>query len=70
MVVWRKGNKAAVKFTITPYPDVDIGTEVNCGFTLCYGYVNTMASLDQKEPVRVDLQVKIYLTPGNIVGNE
>lgn len=70
VVVWRKGNKAAVRLTITPNASLPLGSPVVAGFVLGYGYVNTMASLEQKEPQRVELQVKVYLTPGNTVGNE
>lgn len=70
IVVWRKGNKAAIKLTVTPYKDSKPGTPVLFGFTLCYGYVNTIAALEQKEPQRVDLEVKVYITPGVIEEKE
>lgn len=67
VVVWRKGNKAAVKLMLTPDKELSVGDKVLCGFTLCYGYVNTMVTV---EPARVDLQVRIYLALGNVVGDD
>lgn len=66
-MVWRKGNKAAVKFTLTPDFSLAVGDSVFCGFMLCYGYVNTMVTV---EPSRVELQVRIFLAPGKVVGVE
>ncbi|XP_046667952.1 dynactin subunit 4 [Homalodisca vitripennis] len=66
VVVWRKGNKAAVRFTLTPDSTLAVGDPVLCGFVLCYGYVNTMVTV---EPARVELQVRIYLAPGNVCGD-
>lgn len=65
--MWRKANKAAVKLILTPKKELTVGDKVLCGFTLCYGYVNTMVTA---EPARVDLQVRIYLAPGKVVGDE
>ncbi|KAL1139541.1 hypothetical protein AAG570_006524 [Ranatra chinensis] len=68
VVVWRKGNKAAVKFSITPFSDIKPGTEVLFGFCLDYGYVNTMPILEPRQPQRTEMQVKVYLSPGKTCG--
>lgn len=71
VVVWRKSNKAAVKFSITPDKTLASNEEVKCGFVLGYGYVNTMAALEgHKEPQRVELQVKVLLSLGTVVSDE
>lgn len=68
VVVWRKANKAAVKMVVVPQ-DLAIETgEVLVGFVMKYTYLNTMATLEQKEPQKVDLKVKVFINVGKIVG--
>lgn len=58
LVVWRKGNKAVIRLHVTPCND----EPTVIGFVLQYGYVNTIATLDNKIPQKVDLKVQLYLT--------
>ncbi|XP_014244837.1 dynactin subunit 4 [Cimex lectularius] len=69
VVVWRRGNKAAIKFTITPDKSLEKGTEVIFSFSLEYSYINTMATLESKQPQRSELQANVFVNPGQIVGN-
>ncbi|KAJ9580168.1 hypothetical protein L9F63_004185, partial [Diploptera punctata] len=69
VVIWRKANKAAVKMTVVPQQLATENGEVLIGFVMQYTYINTMATLEQKEPQKLDLRVKIYLNIGKVVGN-
>jgi dynactin-4 len=64
--VWRKANKAAVKMAVVPLDSSAEAGEVLVGFVMKYTYVNTMATLEQKEPQKADLKVKIFITVGKI----
>ncbi|GLG98099.1 Dynactin subunit 4 [Gryllus bimaculatus] len=70
IVVWRKANKAAMKLVITPEEDISEGRDVIVGFVMHYTYINTMATqlLEQREPQKVNLKVKLYITVGKVVG--
>ncbi|XP_078036782.1 dynactin subunit 4 [Augochlora pura] len=72
LVVWRKGNKTVIKIHVTPYKSLE-GNKKNepiiIGFVMQYEHVNTITTLENKTPKKLDLKVKLYLTPGNIVGN-
>ncbi|KAF6216600.1 hypothetical protein GE061_000944 [Apolygus lucorum] len=68
IVVWRKGNKAAVKFIITPDDGLQPGTDVIFSFALEYGYVNTMQTVEVKQPQRAEMQVNVFIAPGKILG--
>ncbi|PSN52092.1 hypothetical protein C0J52_03897 [Blattella germanica] len=69
IVVWRKANKAAVKMAVIPQKSASDNGEVLIGFVMQYSYINTMATLEQKEPQKVDLKVKVFLNIGKVVGN-
>ncbi|KAK9506247.1 hypothetical protein O3M35_008217 [Rhynocoris fuscipes] len=66
IVVWRKGNKAAIKFAITPDKLLEQDEEIIFGFSLEYGYVNTMPTLEQRQPQRTEMQVNLYINPGKV----
>ncbi|XP_049804176.1 dynactin subunit 4 [Schistocerca nitens] len=71
VVVWRKANKAAVKLVVIPTEESKTHDgEVVVGFLMQYTYVNTMATLEQKEPQKVTLKVKIYVTLGKTAISE
>lgn len=69
VVVWRKANKAAVKMVVVPQTSAAEAGEVHIGFVMKYTYVNTMATLEQKEPQKIDLKIKIFLNAGKTVGS-
>lgn len=69
IVVWRKGNKVALKMKITPRKESKAGQDCVFGFSMEYGYVNTMPTLEQKQPQRAEIQVNLYITPGPIIGS-
>lgn len=68
IVIWRKANKAAVKLVVTSHSDLSEGSEVIVGFEMHYTYVNTIAALEQKEPQKVDLKVKVFINVGKTLG--
>ncbi|XP_014278374.1 dynactin subunit 4 [Halyomorpha halys] len=68
VVVWRKGNKVAVKMKITPQKGIG-GEESVFGFSMEYGYVNTMI-LEQKQPQRAEIQVNLFISPGLVSSSE
>ena len=68
-MVWRKANKAAVKMVVIPLDSAMETGEVLIGFVMKYTYVNTMATLEQKEPQKVDLKVKVFINVGKMVGS-
>lgn len=70
LVIWRKSNKAVVKLQVTPKEDLKIGDEVVTGFTMQHIYVNTITTVDNKEPQKCEHKVKVFLTLGNLVGSE
>lgn len=69
VVVWRKANKAAVKMVVIPLDSAMEAGEVLIGFVMKYTYVNTMATLEQKEPQKVDLKIKVFINVGKTVGS-
>ncbi|XP_076654804.1 dynactin subunit 4 [Halictus rubicundus] len=72
LVVWRKGNKIVIKVHVTPHKSLEENEENESaiiGFVMQYGHVNTITTLENKAPKKLDLKVKLYLTIGNIVGN-
>ncbi|XP_067008878.2 dynactin subunit 4 [Anabrus simplex] len=70
VVVWRKANKAALKMVVIPSNEArEKGGEVVVGFLMNYTYMNTMATLEQKEPQKVNLKVKVFMTVGKVVGD-
>nr|CAD7446585.1 unnamed protein product [Timema bartmani] len=71
VVVWRKANKAAVKLAVQPHGTLSQdGVDVRTGFMLKYSYVNTITTLEQKTPQRVELQARVYLNVGKTVGSQ
>ncbi|KAK2582786.1 hypothetical protein KPH14_005050 [Odynerus spinipes] len=69
LVVWRKGNKAVVRLTVTPYENDEIkGEPVIVGFVMQHVYVNTITALEHKATQKLDLKVKLYLTLGKLCG--
>ncbi|XP_034935841.1 dynactin subunit 4 [Chelonus insularis] len=66
LVVWRKSNKAVLKLNVVPFEGKE-NEPVIVGFVMQYGYVNTIATLENKTPQKVDLKVKIFLTLGKLV---
>nr|CAD7457559.1 unnamed protein product [Timema tahoe] len=71
VVVWRKANKAAVKLAVQPHGTLSHdGVDVRTGFMLKYSYVNTITTLEQKTPQRVELQARVYLNVGKTVGSQ
>lgn len=70
VVVWRKGNKVAVKMKITPQNGVEGGEESVFGFSMEYGYVNTMPTLEQKLPLRSEIQVNLFISPGPVLSSQ
>lgn len=69
-MVWRKGNKVAVKMKITPQNAVEGGEESVFGFSMEYGYVNTMPTLEQKLPLRSEIQVNLFISPGPVSASQ
>ncbi|XP_046487628.1 dynactin subunit 4 [Neodiprion pinetum] len=71
LVVWRKGNKAVIRLHVKPNEDEQIeeGKEITVGFVMQYGYVNTIATLEHKEPQKLDLKIKLFLSIGKLVGS-
>jgi dynactin-4 len=69
VVVWRKANKAAVKMVVIPQDTAVEAGGVLIGFVMKYAYVNTMATLEQKEPQKVDLKVKVFINVGKTPGS-
>ncbi|GLV37403.1 Dynactin 4 p62 subunit [Carabus blaptoides fortunei] len=55
-VMWRKSNKVALKFKVTPSADLNIGEKVVVGFTLQHIYVNTISTVENKEPQKCEHQ--------------
>lgn len=70
IVVWRKSNKAVIKLEVTPKEDAVIGEEVIAGFTMQHVYVNTITTVDNKEPQKYEHKVKVFVTLGKLVGSE
>ncbi|KAF5300149.1 hypothetical protein FQR65_LT09240 [Abscondita terminalis] len=68
LVVWRKSNKAVIKLQITPNEDLSIGNEVVAAFTMQHIYVNTITTVENKEPQKCEHKVKVFLTLGKLVG--
>ncbi|XP_063977538.1 dynactin subunit 4 [Diachasmimorpha longicaudata] len=71
LVVWRKGNKAVLKLKVMPYAPLE-GHEdepVVIGMVMQYEYVNTIVSLENKTPQKVDLKVQLFLTLDKISGS-
>lgn len=70
MVVWRKSNKAVVKLHVTPNDDSEIGDDVVLGFTMQHIYVNTITTVENKDPQKYEHKIKAFLTLGKVVGSE
>lgn len=71
LVKWRKSNKAFIRLKVTPKADLQLKSEVNCGFIMQHLYTNTIASkIENREPQKYDHKVKIFLHLGSIVGSE
>ena len=68
--MWRKGNKVAVKMKITPKNGIKNGEDAVFGFSMEYGYVNTMPTLEQKQPQRAEIPVNLFISPGPLVSGE
>ena len=68
VVIWRKGNKAAVQFPVQPKEGLELGTDVIVGFVMHHAYTNTI--IQQKEHQKINHKVKIVLTVGKTVGTE
>ncbi|KAK4883326.1 hypothetical protein RN001_006645 [Aquatica leii] len=68
IVVWRKSNKAVIKLQVTPNSDLNIGDEVTTAFTIQHIYINTITTVENKEPQKCEHKVKVFLTLGNLVG--
>lgn len=67
IVVWRKGNKVVVKFSVIPNDDAKDGDEINVGFVMRYTYHDKIISpLEQKEGKDVNIDVRHYLNVGCI----
>ncbi|KAF5273504.1 hypothetical protein FQA39_LY07521 [Lamprigera yunnana] len=69
-VVSRKSNKAVIKLQITPQPALNIGDEVTLAFTMQHIYINTITTVENKEPQKCEHKVKVFLTLGRLVGSE
>lgn len=69
-MVWRKGNKVAIKMKITPNKGVEKGEDSVFAFAMEYGYVNTMPTLEQKQPQRAEIQVNLFITPGPVLNGD
>lgn len=67
--MWRKSNKVALKFKVTPSADLNIGEKVVIGFTMQHIYVNTISTVENKEPQKCEHQVQIFLSLGKCVGS-
>lgn len=67
--MWRKLNKVTVKLQIIPNEDLEIGSEVVCGFTMQHTYMNAFTT-ENKEPRTVNHKAKIYLKAGVLVGSD
>ncbi|XP_059482923.1 dynactin subunit 4 isoform X1 [Neocloeon triangulifer] len=64
VVVWRRGNKIALRMAVMPNQEAE---GLLCvGFAMEYGYVNTMTTLEKKEPQKVKLRAHIVLHTGQI----
>ncbi|KAK5650079.1 hypothetical protein RI129_001113 [Pyrocoelia pectoralis] len=70
LVVWRKSNKAVIRLKIIPESDSKIGDEVVVGFIMQHVYVNTITTVDNKEPQKYEHKIKVFLKLGGLVGNE
>lgn len=51
---------------VIPNASLANGDKVIFGFSLEYGYVNTMPTLEQRQPQRTEMQVNVYITPGTV----
>lgn len=58
-----------MKMVVVPQDSATEAGEVLIGFVMKYTYVNTMATLEQKEPQKVDLKVKVFINVGKITGS-
>lgn len=67
--MWRKANKAGVKMMVVPQDSAAETGEVLIGFVIKYTYVNTMATLEQKEPQKIDMKVKVFISVGKTAGS-
>lgn len=70
MVVWRKANKAVVKLQVTPKEGLESGDDAVIGFTMQHIYVNTITTVENKEPQKYEHKIKVFLTVGKVVGLE
>ncbi|KAK7601664.1 hypothetical protein V9T40_009105 [Parthenolecanium corni] len=66
-VVWKKGNKLVVKFSVIPNEDLVDQDEIRIGFIMRYTYHDKIISpLEQKEGKDVNIDVRHYLNVGSI----
>lgn len=65
-VVWRKANKVVLRMNLTPHSDISEGSVITAGFVLQHGYVNTIATLENKQPQKIDLKTQLLLTVGRV----
>ncbi|XP_048512892.1 dynactin subunit 4 isoform X2 [Athalia rosae] len=71
LVVWRKGNKAVIRLHVKPNEaqQLEEGQDITVGFVMQYEYVNTIATLEHKEPQKLDLKIKLFLSIGKLLGS-
>ncbi|KAF4525582.1 hypothetical protein B566_EDAN010441 [Ephemera danica] len=66
LVAWRKGNKVALRLRVKP--EEGASGKLGVSFFMKYTHVNTMATLEKKEPQKLQLQCQVFLNAGNIFG--
>lgn len=75
LVIRRKSNKAFIKLKVTPEKDLEIGSDVVCGFIMQHVYTNTITtttpatSSETKQPQKVLHKIKVFLQLGKSVGS-
>ncbi|KAK6644867.1 hypothetical protein RUM43_001140 [Polyplax serrata] len=65
VVVWRKDNRAVIKFPIKPNEDLKTGDEVIIGFVLSHTYINTI--IQDKSQQKIIHQVRMIVNAGKVV---
>lgn len=70
LIVWRKSNKAYVRFTVTPNEDIAIGTPIIVGLTISHIHTNiTDPPNENKKLQKTEHKCKIVLNIGTSVGS-
>ncbi|XP_044757994.1 dynactin subunit 4 isoform X2 [Coccinella septempunctata] len=71
LIIWRKSNKAYVKFIVKPHEDIPIGTPIIAGLTISHVHTNiTGPPIENKKLQKTEHKCKVVLNIGNSVGSD